>query len=574
MDSNHLLTNRELVHDAAFWWNVGVYMYVGRMGGNKGIEHMLTAWLDLRKQYGDTCPDLWIVGGSPSEIDTIRQQVTFYESLFTFERQGHIRWWGYLDAKGVGALLLKALVLVMHSSYEPGGRVVLEAMSQGVPVIGTPHGFARDLVADGVNGFLVSYGDAASLSHRMSHFISQPLLSHSLGYAAKETARTALASWNFFERHQDAYMTFGLTGGPQKSKAMDEPLNLIKNPFPQGLIGRFPFQRTIADDEDATRFVEAYCRTADNHGDIQKVPQAGRSVIWKAHTKAGCFAIKHPYTVFARRPIWDMTDTQTLYHPLSVRLERDLASSKLPGFAEVMASDVAAGLHLFEYLPSALSNESFLEKVRLAHHALQPLWNTCVYDLQRTELQAEVQDWLGVRDEEPKMAPRHLRAASVRVAWRETVNKLIHRYIDLPVQDRLKILDHKINIEKTIETEATHMPFCHQHGDFALEHVRVQNGQYRLIDGERAHLGWWGRDAAFVIVKCADPESSKADLVPSWTEGLMQLSKSSDQVKLVLVWILLDAVFEIARTTAWRPGRPLDWPRQRLDTALYMLNAC
>jgi len=245
MDSNHLPTNGELVHDAAFWWNVGVYMYVGRMGGNKGIEHMLTAWLDLRKQYGETCPDLWIVGGSPGEIDTVRQQVTFYESLFTLERQGHIRWWGYLDAKGVGALLLKALVLVMHSSYEPGGRVVLEAMSQGVPVIGTPHGFARDLVADGVNGFLVSYGDAEALSHRMSHFISQPLLSPSLGYAAKETARAALASWNFFGRHQDAYMTFGLTGGPPESKALDEPLNLIKNPLPQGLIGRFPFKERL-----------------------------------------------------------------------------------------------------------------------------------------------------------------------------------------------------------------------------------------------------------------------------------------------------------------------------------------
>lgn len=47
----------------------------------------------------------------------------------------------------------------MHSQYEPGGRVVLEALGAGLPVIATPFGFAREFVRDWVSGFIVDYGD-------------------------------------------------------------------------------------------------------------------------------------------------------------------------------------------------------------------------------------------------------------------------------------------------------------------------------------------------------------------------------------------------------------------------------
>ena len=41
----------------------------GRIHHNKGIHHIINAWILLKNQYTDTCPPLWIVGGTPVEIN-------------------------------------------------------------------------------------------------------------------------------------------------------------------------------------------------------------------------------------------------------------------------------------------------------------------------------------------------------------------------------------------------------------------------------------------------------------------------------------------------------------------------
>ena len=45
----------------------------------------------------------------------------------------------------------------MHSKYEPGGRVSIEAMSAALPVIATPCGFAVDTIINWHTGFLVNW---------------------------------------------------------------------------------------------------------------------------------------------------------------------------------------------------------------------------------------------------------------------------------------------------------------------------------------------------------------------------------------------------------------------------------
>jgi UDP-glucose:(heptosyl)LPS alpha-1,3-glucosyltransferase len=45
--------------------------------------------------------------------------------------------------------------LALPSAYEANALVVLEALACGVPVVATPVGYAPQVVADGVNGYLV-----------------------------------------------------------------------------------------------------------------------------------------------------------------------------------------------------------------------------------------------------------------------------------------------------------------------------------------------------------------------------------------------------------------------------------
>lgn len=121
------------------------------------------------------------------------------------EEKGKLIWWGYLDENGISAIYTKTLALVTHSKYEPGGRVAIEAMCEGVPVLATPNGFALDTVQNWVNGFLISFGDIQTLTTRMEHFIKQPYLSNCMGYRAKIIGQKIYTSWDFKGTHLDVY---------------------------------------------------------------------------------------------------------------------------------------------------------------------------------------------------------------------------------------------------------------------------------------------------------------------------------------------------------------------------------
>ena len=121
------------------------------------------------------------------------------------EQESKVVWWGCIDANGASTLLLKTLVLVTNSLYEPGGRVITEAMSEGVPVIAAPNGFALDLIHNWKNGFLVNHGDELSLATRMEHFIRQPFLSNALGENARQIATKEISKWDFIGKHLMAY---------------------------------------------------------------------------------------------------------------------------------------------------------------------------------------------------------------------------------------------------------------------------------------------------------------------------------------------------------------------------------
>jgi glycosyltransferase involved in cell wall biosynthesis len=81
-------------------------------------------------------------------------------------------------------------VFVSASDGEPFGRVVVEAMAAGVPVIATDSGGKREIVDDGVTGVLVPQGDVAALAEAMATLMRDPERRARLGAAARERARS------------------------------------------------------------------------------------------------------------------------------------------------------------------------------------------------------------------------------------------------------------------------------------------------------------------------------------------------------------------------------------------------
>ena len=86
--------------------------------------------------------------------------------------------------------LLHAMDFVAHTSVspEPFGRVIVEGMLAGKPVLATRAGGACEIIEDGVTGCLVPPGDAAELSRALRSLIEQPAMAERLGLAAREFA--------------------------------------------------------------------------------------------------------------------------------------------------------------------------------------------------------------------------------------------------------------------------------------------------------------------------------------------------------------------------------------------------
>ena len=89
---------------------------------------------------------------------------------------------------------------LMCSRKEACGRVTMEAMLPGTPVVGTDSGGTAELIRNGVDGFLYAPSDDAMLAEKLAWFIEHPEEASQLGEAARESMTARLAADPYDER--------------------------------------------------------------------------------------------------------------------------------------------------------------------------------------------------------------------------------------------------------------------------------------------------------------------------------------------------------------------------------------
>jgi len=164
-----------------------VVLFVGRLASNKGIGHLLGAMPMLRKEI----PDLTLLIGGRGEMEgELRRRAAELGVTDIVDFRGHVpqeRLPGFYGA---------ADVVVVPSTYEPGGITPIEAMSMMKPVIGARAGGIAEALTDGVNGLLVSPGDSRAIAVAVKRLHDDPELATKLG----ENGRTVAVNRFGWER--------------------------------------------------------------------------------------------------------------------------------------------------------------------------------------------------------------------------------------------------------------------------------------------------------------------------------------------------------------------------------------
>ena len=151
------------------------FVFVSWFTPRKGIYHLLDAWNSSK--LAATGATLKLVGGDRVDLPHAPHQLP--TGVVVAGRVPHAE---------LPAVLATSDVFVFPSLLEGFGRVTLEAMASGLPVITTRN--AAGAVVDGENGLVIPAGDVDALAGALRRLASDPALRARMGEASARLART------------------------------------------------------------------------------------------------------------------------------------------------------------------------------------------------------------------------------------------------------------------------------------------------------------------------------------------------------------------------------------------------
>ncbi len=118
--------------------------------------------------------------------------------------------------------LMRNLDVFVHASVtpEPFGQVVVEAMAEGVPVIGSDGGGVREIITHGENGLLSPMGDADALAHELAGLLADPERASHIAHAGWERVRAQFTARHTARALESVYDSVWETRPPRRSGAV------------------------------------------------------------------------------------------------------------------------------------------------------------------------------------------------------------------------------------------------------------------------------------------------------------------------------------------------------------------
>ena len=106
--------------------------------------------------------------------------------------QEGVSWLGQISERSrLDQLFAEAAVFAMPSFCEPFGLALIEAMSHGLPVVGSKVDAMSEIIQDGTTGYLIEAGHANELADRLIQLLSSPEQCQVMGQAGRSRVESA-----------------------------------------------------------------------------------------------------------------------------------------------------------------------------------------------------------------------------------------------------------------------------------------------------------------------------------------------------------------------------------------------
>jgi glycosyltransferase involved in cell wall biosynthesis len=142
-----------------------LFVSAGRLIPPKGVDLLLEAVAAYRREFGPCM--LWVIGDGP-------ERASLVELAHRLEVEDSVAFLGAVDHAGFKGALQACQAFVFPTLRDFIGRVAVEALTTGAPVVVSPMtGAVGTIVQDGVNGIVVDPHDARALAAAM-HRLTGP----------------------------------------------------------------------------------------------------------------------------------------------------------------------------------------------------------------------------------------------------------------------------------------------------------------------------------------------------------------------------------------------------------------
>lgn len=151
------------------------FLFIGRVMKDKGIDEFISMANYIRSKYS-TYVEFHVLGGCEENYKDI---------LLDLQKKQIIYWHGFVS--DIRPYIKDSHCTILPSYHEGMANVLLESCAAGRPIIASNISGCKEIINDGINGFLCEARNSNSLIEKVELFISLPNnVKAEMGFAARK----------------------------------------------------------------------------------------------------------------------------------------------------------------------------------------------------------------------------------------------------------------------------------------------------------------------------------------------------------------------------------------------------